>query len=1096
MLRRILKSIVLLAITLGLSAQPVELKLTSVGKEKGLSNSNSTCITQDSLGYIWIGTQEGLNRYNGFNVKVYKHVEGDKCSLPDNTIRQLYTDHTGRIWIGTNKGLCYYEPRRECFEQIALPLIPPEEISELVTHITESPVHGILFSIGHRLYVLDPELKNAEVFITVIEGDISSFLIDDEDDIWISAAKGGGLYRYSGKGNVIERYKKDADNDNSLSSNSILSIAIRNKTELWIATEDEGLNRLDLNTGRITRYPFASYDEKFTRYVYVDRNNFLWLGDHTGLKVFDDTRKEFYSFYSDQNDDQSIKHNAYKVFQDVQKNYWILYQPGGVGVSTQLKGFKVFSDNQNQTWHTMNKNVSAVQEDPEGNLWLANPFNGIDVFHWVRNMTIRFRHDAGNPNSLGSGAVFVMEADYERKGMWIGTHRGGLQFIDSRLEKFTSYLNKPNDRTTILGDDVRDIIIDSKGKLWLAVHGHGVDRMDPATGVFEHFTRNKNNLANEWTNQVLEDHLGNIWVGTSYGISRLPQGEDQFVNYFADERPTTLSGNDIVTIFQDSLFRVWVGTSQGLNLYNRERDNFEPVRGVLGDESICSILDDSENTLWIGTLNGLYHYDPAKGKTTRFDESDGLPSSEFNVRACYKNLYNDLFFGTINGVVLFDPNDLKYNKTVPKVILSGFRLFNNEITKYGPSEPLDEPISFADEVRLEHDENMITFEFLAISMIHPEKNEYAYKLEGFDEEWHYIGTKNEAIYTNLDPGKYTFRVKASNNDGKWNQTGASIQVIVYPPWWQTIWFRALFILIVITAFLLVFYLRTNQLKRQKLGLEKKVKQSTIELQDKNKQLLEKSNHLNEVNTLLEERQQEIMEKSVKLQEMITSKDRLFSIIAHDLTSPFNAIMGFSELFHERHEEMDEQEKKELAGLINDSAKRVYSLLDNLLNWARTQTNRIKYDPEELDIENIFKEAIEVYNFRIVKKQIEVILDKKTNKKPYADVDMIRSVARNLLSNATKYTPEKGKITISIEQDREEVRISITDTGIGISKEVYNNLFNLDKSSSQEGTDGEKGSGIGLILTNEFIGLNGGTLSIRSKEGVGSTFSFTLPVIKT
>jgi len=380
-------------------------------------------------------------------------------------------------------------------------------------------------------------------------------------------------------------------------------------------------------------------------------------------------------------------------------------------------------------------------------------------------------------------------------------------------------------------------------------------------------------------------------------------------------------------------------------------------------------------------------------------------------------------------------------------------------------------------------------------MINPEKNEYAYMLEGFDDDWNYIGSRREATYTNLDPGKYVFRVIASNNDGVWNKEGASIKVIVYQPWWKALWFRILVVLLVILSFISFFYLRTGQLRKQKQVLEDKVRQSTLELQEKNKQLMEKSNHLNEINTLLEERQQEILEKSTKLQELNTSKDRLFSIIAHDLTSPFNSILGFTELLHTTYEEMDKEERQEMAASINESARRVYSLLDNLLNWARTQTNRIKYDPISLDLESLAKETLEVYKFRLDKKKISYEVRNKTKSKAFADTDMVQSILRNLLSNATKYTPEKGKISIIIEQDGNEVRTSIEDTGIGISKGIYNNLFNLDKSSSQEGTDGEKGSGIGLILTNEFIGLNGGTLSIRSKDGEGSTFSFTLPMSK-
>jgi len=1079
---------------LNLLAQPLELQFISVGKEKGLSNSNTTCITQDSLGYIWIGTQDGLNRYDGFSIIVYKLDTQDSTSLPHNAIRTLYTDAEGTVWIGTENGVCYYEPYWDGFKRIALPTaIPGQEIT-IVDHIAGNPAHGLLYCMANKIYRINPETNTSEQYLEIESGEVTSFLFDPGNNLWISAFKGGGLYKFNTEKELVKHYKKVEGDNNSLSSNSLWHISLRNGEELWIATEDEGINRLDINRELFTRFPYQVYDEKFTRYTYVDRENRVWIGDHTGIKLYDDAQGVFNGYYTDYKDVYSIRPNAYAIYHDMQGNYWVLHLPGGASMSILRKGFKVFSDNPFETWHTQNQNVSAVQEDSLGNLFLGNPFNGLDIFYWTRNTVLRYQHDSQDETSLGSGHVFVLK--YGPGGMWIGTHRGGLQLLDANLKEFRCYMHDPDDSTSISGNDVRGISFDRKGNAWIAVHGKGVAKFDLHTGIFRNYNQQNSQLSNDWTFEVTEDHLGNIWVATSYGLSRLPEGEDQFVSYFADvNNPNTLSDNEIITVLEDSMYRVWIGTSQGLNYYNRERDIIEPIEGVLREEYICSILDDNKNTLWIATLNGLYNYDPATGNTRRFDESDGLPTNEFNNRARYKNTLNDLFFGTIDGVVLFDPNELNYNLTKPIVVITNFKLFNIELTEYGSNQPLDRHISYAKEVRLHYDQNMISFGFNALSMINPEKNEYAYMLEGFDDDWNYIGSRREATYTNLDPGKYVFRVIASNNDGVWNKEGASIKVIVYQPWWKALWFRILVVLLVILSFISFFYLRTGQLRKQKQVLEDKVRQSTLELQEKNKQLMEKSNHLNEINTLLEERQQEILEKSTKLQELNTSKDRLFSIIAHDLTSPFNSILGFTELLHTTYEEMDKEERQEMAASINESARRVYSLLDNLLNWARTQTNRIKYDPISLDLESLAKETLEVYKFRLDKKKISYEVRNKTKSKAFADTDMVQSILRNLLSNATKYTPEKGKISIIIEQDGNEVRTSIEDTGIGISKGIYNNLFNLDKSSSQEGTDGEKGSGIGLILTNEFIGLNGGTLSIRSKDGEGSTFSFTLPMSK-
>jgi signal transduction histidine kinase/ligand-binding sensor domain-containing protein len=1075
---------------LNVKGQLPDLKFTYIGKEKGLSSSNVTSITQDSVGYIWIGTQDGLNKFDGSIIIVYKYSAEDSLSILQNNIRCLFTDKEGIVWIGTDDGLCHYVPARDNFCRIEAKVEAGQEITK-IEFIGENDYHGLLYSMGNYLYSVDKKLSTSAFYLKADTGDITSFLFDNENNLWIGSSKGGGLYKFNAKKRLLNHFVKNSSDAASLSSNSVLCITLRGD-RLWIATEDEGINFLNINDNIITRIPCPNSFEKFVRKIYVDNDNRLWVGDQTGIKVFDDQQNAFIGYYTDHNDPMSMKPNAHNIFQDKQGNYWTIHFPGGVGLSIHQKGFKHFDDNRFETWHTLNNNISAVHEDYMGNLWLANPFNGVDIFYWTKNQTINLIHNKQNPNSLGAGAVFALESD--GKGMWIGSNRGGLQYLNADLRNFITYQHDEKNPNTIACDDIRSVLVDRKGKVWISVHGQGVDKLDPETKTFTHFNNLNNNLSNDWTFEIIEDHLGNIWVATAYGLSRLPGGKHKFVNYFTvDGNSQSLSDNEIITVFEDSLYRVWAGTSQGLNRYNRERDIFQPVKGDLDKQYICSILDDNNGNLWVGTLNGLFMFNPMTDSLRRFDDSDGLPTNEFNPRSSYKNMFNDLFFGTINGVVLFDPNQLKYNTSIPRVVISKFKLFNQEVDQYGSDQPLSEHVSVADVIELEYNENIITFEFTAINMIHPDKNSYAYRMIGFDENWHYVGTKREATYTNLNPGKYTFQVIASNNDGYWNTKGASIKVVVHPPWWRSLWFRILAVIFVIIAVTSAFYFRTNKLNKQKQHLEKEIRQSTAELQKKNTQLVEKSNHLNEINTLLEEQQQEIMEKTTKLQELNASKDRLFSIIAHDLTSPFNAIMGFSEMLFNNYDDLDVRERKEMAETIYDSSKRVYNLLDNLLNWARTQTNRIKHEPEELDLESVIRDAIDIYRFRLKKKNMNVEIKNLTRKKAYADIDMVRSITRNLISNATKYTPKDGKITIVITEDNNEIRTSITDTGIGISKEAYHNLFNLDRSSSLEGTDGEKGSGIGLILTNEFIGMNGGLLTIRSKQGAGSTFSFTLPI---
>ena len=1075
----------------GLIAQGIELSFESIGKERGLSSSNTTSITQDSLGYIWIGTQDGLNRFDGLEIKVFRHDKDDSTSLLHNFIRCLFTDSKGRVWIGTDDGLCYFQPEFENFRKISLSSQSEEQELWRVETVVEDDENDLLFSIGNEIFILDRTKMEGVHFVTVPMGEVTKIVPDGKDRLWIGTYKEGGLYLYNKAGNLIEHFLAEQAGTDWLNSNSIFDMALR-KRELWIATEGGGINRLDIATKKFRQYMGENYYERFARFTYTDNQNRLWVGDYTGIKVYNDKEDRFYGYYTDPKDPASIRPNAFAIFQDSQDNYWVLYNPGGSGLSIQKKGFKIFSDFPNDTWHTMNRNISAIQEDYLGNLWLANPYNGIDIFHWIDQTTYRFTHEQNSQNTLGAGAIFAFCADGE--DMWIGTNRGGLQLLNKGLNTFTTYRHDLQDTTTIAADDIRSVIVDHTGDIWVCVHGKGVDRFDKQEKKFYHYNTKNNKLSNDWTFQAIEDHFGNIWVATAYGLSRLPKGEKIFRNYYSSpENPGTISNNEIVTVFSDSLNRIWVGTVDGLNLYLSETDSFKQVKGMLEDAYICSLQDDNQNNIWASTLKGLYRYSPDTEEIRKFDEADGLPTNEFNPRASYKNLFNDMFFGSIQGAVLFNPHKIKYNSLKPVIIISGLKLFNKEITEYGADKILEKHISCADEINLEYDQNMITLEFSAISMIHPEKNSYAYMLEGFDEEWHHIGSKREATYTNLNPGKYTFRVIGANNDGVWNKEGTSIRIIVHPPWWMTWWFRILIIILALILITGIYLIRTNQLRLQKKHLEKQVKKSTAELQEKNKLLLEKSENLNETNTLLEERQQEILEQTTKLQELNTSKDRLFSIIAHDLTSPFNTILGFSELFFTSYDELDEEEKKEMAISIYDSSKSVYGLLDNLLNWARTQTDRVKYEPESLKIKEIVEDTIEVFKYRTERKKIRIDIFDNSLLMAYADKNMVMTILRNLISNAIKFTPQSGKIQVEINIKNEMLITSVTDNGVGIDKKVLKDLFDLSKSVSSEGTHGEKGSGIGLIITREFIRMNGGELSVKSEPGKGSTFSFSLPV---
>lgn len=1076
----------------GSGAQILDLEFTSLGIERGLSNSKATCITQDTLGFIWIGTQDGLNRYDGYDLQIFKHDGGKPGSIPNNYIRSLYTDSHGTVWIGTDDGLCKYVRENNRFESIQLyPHAGELEVFK-IGFIGADNGQFLLFSVGNMIYRLYYVNGKIESFIELEKGEVSAIQRDTKGNIWVSGYNGGGLVKYDYTGKKLKRNLPSNRYGPEEHASSIFSFTLRGEHQLWMATEDDGIYMLDLRYDSLKKYPVNSQDERFTRYVYVDNNQRLWSGDYTGIKLYLDDEDRFFGYYPVHFDPNSIRANSAMIFQDNQNNYWVLHNPGGVSFSVVPKGFRFFTDHSFETWRISTPNISAISEDTLGNLYMANPYNGLDIFHWIDYRIYQFHHEEGNPNSLGAGAIFDLRTD--KTGMWIGSNRGGLQLFGYDLKKFTTYLHDPEDPSSIASNDVRSMAHSANGDLWIAAHGKGVDRFDRSEMKFKHYNAANSGLSNDWTFDVLEDSKRRLWVATAYGLGMLHPDSTRFHNYFSSDIDTnTLSYNEVVTIFEDAKNNIWIGTNRGLNRFIEEENQFMRITGALSEAYICSIMDDANHDLWIGTLTGLFRYTPSSGDTRLYDTRDGLLTMEFSPRAVYKNTYNDIFFGTVKGVLLFDPDDLVYNTKKPEVILSGFKLFNQEVVDYDNSEILDRHISVADRIELDYSQNMISFQFTAINMIHPEKNEFAYKMEPFDKQWHYVGTRREATYTNLDPGKYTFRVIASNNDDVWNTQGTSIDIIISPPWWLTWWFRLLVILAIGGILFSIYLFRTQQLRRQKQVLASRVRQSTSALRESNEQLKHKTEHLNETNTLLEERQQQILEQSEKLQELNTTKDRLFSIIAHDLTSPFNSILGFAEMLHSGFENMADSEKKLMINNIHDSSRRVYGLLDNLLNWAKAQTNRIVIEPQMIELAALVKESSDIFLFRIRNKEITFEIHANESVEIFADPNITKTIIRNLLSNAIKYTPRQGKILVNIEKNADKAFLMVTDTGVGMSESDCLRLFDLTNSASREGTDGEKGSGIGLILTRELIKLSRGELSVQSAIGKGSTFKISLPI---
>ncbi len=612
---------------------------------------------------------------------------------------------------------------------------------------------------------------------------------------------------------------------------------------------------------------------------------------------------------------------------------------------------------------------------------------------------------------------------------------------------------------------------------------------------------------------ITEAKNGDLWIITSDDLLRFDLTQKKFEHFVHDVNDSTsLSSKQLYDVFEDSKGNIWVGTDDGLNVLKKSGKSFKCYRTEDGlpDNGIRSILEDDHGNLWLGTYKGLSKFIdavnlPEHPKFKNYTIEDGIQSNEFRGRSAYKGADGMMYFGGVNGFNMFYPDSIKDNPYIPDVVFTDFLLFNKPVKIGEKNSPLKQDISLTHEIKLTHKQSFFTIKFVAINYSAPEKNEYATIMDGLENEWSYLGNKREVTYRNLKPGKYTFHVKASNNDGVWNEEGASIKITILPRWWLTWYFKIIYAVLIISLIIAIFYIRTSNLRKQKEVLEKTVEERTHDLFEKNALLEYQSEELVKINSMLLKNQETIEIQSEELKvtaenlekvnedlvSLNATKDKFFSIIAHDLRSPFNSFLGLTEIMAEDLPNLTMDKIHDITVSMRNSASNLYRLLENLLHWARLQQGSFSYNQEILQLFPIIDESLALINETAKNKEIILTTNIPENLKVFADKNVIQMVVRNLLSNALKFTNKGGKVSISAKAVENFVNVTVEDSGIGMSKNLIENLFRLDVSTNRKGTKGEPSTGLGLIICKELIEKQGGKLWVESEEGNGSKFHFSL-----
>ena len=833
-------------------SQGANIKFRHLSLKDGLSQSSINCIFQDSKGFMWFGTQDGLNRYDGYEFTVYKNIPEDTSSLTNSFIHAL-CQLGSELWIGTDRGINVLHFATKDFTR----------------------------------YTQGNSALNDNV--------INKFFLDNDSNLWIGTTKGLSMFDP-----VSREFSNHAYQEKDL---SVLDITEDHENNLWLATENGGLILFNKSKKNFIPFPAeGSYQAILQRQVNAllkDKAGDILVGtQQDGLLIWSKERKTFSRYENGSNYHALTSNSISSIFQDHDNNIWIGTNGGGLNKFIKEKDqFYDYQRKVNEESSISSNNITCIYEDRTGVLWIGTELVGINNFDLLKQNFNHYQPGASSINSISGNIVWSIYEDPD-KLLWIGTNEG-LNTFDRERNMVRSYLP-----TIIVNGEKRNTSIyaikrDSRGRLWLGTDGglytfnentrsfapspasnysrtyaimedskgriwagtkEGIVLLSPNETLLARFTKNdkagERELPNNVTRVIMEDEEGDIWVGTDDGLCRIrfnSSGKPDFKTYRREKNdPASLGNNTVLSLQKDERGFIWIGTfGGGLNRFDKTSESFihYTQRDGLPNNVVYGILKDDKNNLWLSTNRGISNFNIASKSFRNFDESDGLQSNEFNVGAYHKSESGELFFGGIKGFNSFFPSGIRNNQRPPQLILTDFHLFNKPV-EVGPNSILEKDISELDKIVLSHTDNVFSFSFAALHYSMPERNRYAYKMEGFDENWIYDDNSRRAKYTNLDPDHYVFKVKGTNRDGIWSEV-VSIDVVITPPFWKIKWVWAVALFLVAGASFTYYRSRLKRIKAQKEFLELQVKERTKELIGKNEEVEKQRTLLEEEKDKLE-----------------------------------------------------------------------------------------------------------------------------------------------------------------------------------------------------------------------------------------------------
>ncbi len=1136
---------ILILISLNSFAQKQNLKFNHISIDDGLSQNAIVSICQDKYGFMWFGTENGLNRYNGYNITIYKNDPDDSSSLTNNYITSICKDIDGELWIGTEGGLCKYNYEQDNFERYNHNSGNPNGLSgDVIINLYPDPLGGIWISIN--LGGIDYYDKKTGKFThykhdskkpkSISSNLVFSVLRDKSGNLWFTTIN--GLNKFIPDKNQFEKYFHKPDNPKSLSSNIVIDIKEDKSGNLWITTNN-GLNEFNPKNNSFTLHNTTLSNNKNTGTnnlynLFIDYNNKIWIASSWGLLKYDKQKNLTTIYKHNPSNPQSLSFDiTSSIFEDNDHNLWIGTFGGGVNwVNLNPLAFIHINKDSEDTNSLFNNDIFSICKTRDNILWLGtigflercDPQKKLFTHYPI------FNPDPDNPNILINS---LFEDSFNL--LWIGTSNG-LSRFDRKKRKFIQYPNPENKHK--IQNQIWHIGEDNKGNIWLSSRiglGKYIRNKDSVI-YFLTDTNVHKDIPNCDIRYTFEDTNETLWIG-AYGGLYIFDTKNNKIKYQTSKTDTKNSLN------KDAIFcisecsdeigeKLWLATNNGLVHYDIKT---KTLKRYLEKDGICNSViygmqEDNNGNIWLSTNNGMAKFNRKTMKFKNYHKHDGLQSNAFRFGASYKDSKGLIYFGGINGLTIFNPDSIKESKIIPDVIITEFYLFdkivpiNKEIDK---KFILKKDISLTNEIELTYKQNIFSFDFVAINYNQINNNKYAYMLEGLNEDWIYIGTKNHVSFNGIPPGEYIFRVKGSNVDDYWNEKDTSIKITILPPYWKTIWFRISTIILIMLIIYVLYRIRIQSIKAQNTLLEHTVRTRTKDLYELNTQLEEKQadlevkqeeitaqrdsiedqnteleKHRNKLDQLVKERTGELEIAKEKAEESDRLKSAFLANMSHEIRTPMNAIIGFSNLLNDT--DFNAKEKSELILHIVNNSNTLLHLIDDIIDIAKIEAGQLNINKKNYKLNKQLYELLELFSEKektLVNKDIELKLKIGVDNidfTVYSDPLRIQQIFTNLIDNALKFT-EKGFIefgyTLNENLKNPSIVFYVKDTGIGLSENNQEIIFSRFTKLENNKTKLYRGAGLGLSICENISHLLGGHIWIESEIDKGSTFYFSIPYIK-